>query len=325
MIKQAMSMNSFTTYLDFQAAHLRKLFFKLSKRYLGIDIVRKSYYGKPITSKTDGNRILAELIASGKPFMASRLGSVELGCIIDFLKKKICGHTCYRDKTVRAMMNNAGFFPGHETSLDRFCALMLDDLTNVDALGTWNINLEDFLVNRFCNNSAALMVLGALDPFFVDSPWSAQLENKKVLVIHPYGDSIRSQYQRRELLYPMSDILPVFNLKVITAVQSIAGTDTRFSNWFEALHTMQDEIASTDFDIALIGAGAYGMPLASYIKNMKKQAIHMGGTLQLLFGIKGKRWDNLEHAATYYNDYWIRPLSSETPKKSNAVEGGCYW
>lgn len=49
---------------------------------------------------------------------------------------------------------------------------------------------------------------------------------------------------------------------------------------------MKDEIDKQDYDIALIGCGAYGFPLAAHIKRSGKKAIHLGGALQLLFGIK---------------------------------------
>ena len=75
------------------------------------------------------------------------------------------------------------------------------------------------------------------------------------------------------------------------------------------------------FDIAIIGCGAYGMPLAAYCKQIGKKAVHLGGATQLLFGIKGKRWDNY----SLYNDYWVRPLESETPRNAGKIESGCYW
>ena len=48
------------------------------------------------------------------------------------------------------------------------------------------------------------------------------------------------------------------------------------------------------FDVAIIGCGAYGMPLAAMLKQAGKQAIHLGGATQLLFGIKGKRWEEIK-------------------------------
>ncbi len=88
---------------------------------------------------------------------------------------------------------------------------------------------------------------------------------------------------------------------------------------------MKERIRCIDFDIAIIGAGAYGLPLASFIKNMGKKAIHLGGATQLLFGIKGKRWDNLPYFRKLYNENWVRPLPDEIPDNFQAVESGCYW
>jgi threonine dehydrogenase-like Zn-dependent dehydrogenase len=39
---------------------------------------------------------------------------------------------------------------------------------------------------------------------------------------------------------------------------------------------MIDEIGKIDFDVAILGCGAYGLPLAAAIKGMGKQAIHLG-------------------------------------------------
>ena len=54
--------------------------------------------------------------------------------------------------------------------------------------------------------------------------------------------------------------------------------------------------------------------------------MHVGGALQLFFGIKGKRWDEMEpKISAMYNEYWNYPLDCETPKNHSAVEGGTYW
>lgn len=89
---------------------------------------------------------------------------------------------------------------------------------------------------------------------------------------------------------------------------------------------MKEEISNLNFDIALIGCGAYGLPLGSFIKTkMNKIAIHMGGALQILFGIKGYRWDNHEEISKMYNSFWIRPKDNEKPSMYQNIEGGCYW
>jgi hypothetical protein len=56
-----------------------------------------------------------------------------------------------------------------------------------------------------------------------------------------------------------------------------------------------------------------------------KIGIHLGGPLQILFGIKGRRWDAHDVISKMYNEHWVRPSKSETPENNFAVEGGCYW
>ncbi len=50
-----------------------------------------------------------------------------------------------------------------------------------------------------------------------------------------------------------------------------------------------------------------------------------GGMVQMLFGIKGKRWDLKPISKELYNSSWIRPSMEERPEHANEVENGCYW
>jgi hypothetical protein len=146
-------------------------------------------------------------------------------------------------------------------------------------------------------------------------------------VVHPFAKSIRSQYAKREALFKDPRVLPAFELQTIESVQSISGDCARFADWFEALAWMKQAIATLDFEIAIIGAGAYGMPLAAFIKReLGRKAVHLGGATQILFGIKGRRWDEWPRYATgLYNEAWTRPLEDERPAAAGKVEGGCYW
>ena len=47
------------------------------------------------------------------------------------------------------------------------------------------------------------------------------------------------------------------------------------------------------------------------------------GALQLLFGIRGKRWDDHPIISKLYNDAWVRPEEGLAHKEK--VEGGSYW
>jgi hypothetical protein len=101
--------------------------------------------------------------------------------------------------------------------------------------------------------------------------------------------------------------------------------DDRFEDWFQALDYMTEEALKKDFDVAIIGCGAYGFPLAARLKEAGKQVIHMGGATQLLFGIRGNRWDAKEEYQALINDAWCRPAENEKPKSAGKVENQCYW
>ena len=304
---------------------------KKVKRILGIEkysserIVKDSYFGKQIHSFQEGNKIIYELLQDQKPCMIARLGSVELSCLINYLKTN--GKNWW-DFVVKDISNNAGVFPPTPNNLVRFSEDFLNHIKNIDGLGVWFNEGEDTIYKKYCPD-AYLFELIAIESYYStqknDIPWTKALENKKVLVIHPFAKSIEKQFENREHLFENSGVLPPFQLQTIQAVQSIATQKTPFKDWFEAFDFMCQEIEKRDFDIAIIGAGAYGLPLASFIKQMGKKAIHMGGATQILFGIKGKRWDEMEFFQNLYNDYWIRPSQEEIPEKANQVEGGCYW
>ena len=91
---------------------------------------------------------------------------------------------------------------------------------------------------------------------------------------------------------------------------------------------MYQEAMKTDFDIAIIGCGAYGLPLAAKIKKAGKQAIHLAGATQLMFGIKGKRWEENEafaYVRKWFNESWVYPAEEDIIQNANRVENGCYW
>lgn len=105
-----------------------------------------------------------------------------------------------------------------------------------------------------------------------------------MLVINPFVDSIRSQYEKnRSKLWKSPEVLPQFkSLSTIKAVQSIAGNgqSTGYKDWFESLESMKAEMDATDYDIAIIGCDAYGMHLATHAKRSGKIGIHNGSMTQ---------------------------------------------
>lgn len=281
-----------------------------------------SYADRPFWSDEKGNEIIYHAILEGKPFAASRFGSTELSIMTNREGRENGRHVKCDDNRICAL---SGFFPNDKTAIDQFCVEMKRVIPDIDLLASWYLPMEEYFVARYMPKTQ-ISGLVCVEPYAFARPWSAALKGKKVLVIHPFAQSIISQYERREKIYPGTDILPQFDLKVIKAVQTIAGEkDERFEDWFEALSYMKEEMRQTDFDVAIIGCGAYGMPLAAEAKRMGKISVHMGGATQLLFGIMGNRWQNNGTIMKFYNECWVRPDVAEVPEKSEIVEGSCYW
>jgi len=283
----------------------------------------QDYKNSKIYQPDESQKVIMDILNSDSPVMIGRFGQTEFSALYHYLKfgkfKK------NRDvlRIIKTTRINAGFFPTNLESLCLFAKELLESAKLADAMCIIRCKGEaDFLKNH-CSNSI-LMEAAGLQSMNYQNPWTQSLEGKKVLVIHPYSSSIIKQYQNRSRLFKNSNILPEFNLKTIRAIQSSAGNDINvpFDSWFDALEFLKKKIDKVDFDIAIIGAGSYGMPLAGYCKKLGKKAIYMGSGVQTLFGIYGKRW---EEESDLINEHWIRPSSAETPKGYKQVEDGCYW
>jgi hypothetical protein len=288
----------------------------------------------------EASDLIKSKISDDEPRMICRFGSAELSATITYLNatsgKSILRKSLdyiindtepfwWEDNLRDAMRNNAGFFPTTDDSLAAFGSRMIDDIQNIDVLGSvcflrrQELELLGFMKRAF------IVDLTDLEPYYHKNPWSEALDGKVVLVIHPFEQSIQQQYRRRRLLFKDARVLPEFELKTLKSIQSIAGNDVGFNTWFDALDCMCEKVAHTQFDVAIIGAGAYGLSLASHVKKLGKKSIQLGGATQILFGIKGKRWDERRFFQELYNEYWIRPSFSEMPKNYQNIEGGCYW
>ena len=272
------------------------------------------------------NALIAQTIEKGDPFMVARFGSGEMRAFMKTLEVEMGLRKDIPEQNMDSMCINAGFFPRDQKQVMKFGTEMKQACSQVDLLAVWNsLPMENYVNNTFVKQ-AKQCFLGDIEPFFAENPWTKALEGKKVLVIHPFEESIREQYEKREILFKKPGILPAYELHTLKAVQTIAGEkDPRFETWFDALSYMENKAMETDFDVAIIGCGAYGFPLAARLKARGKIAIHMGGVSQILFGIRGSRWDAKQEYLDLTNEHWCRPKLSEQPQSSKKIEGGCYW
>lgn len=293
----------------------KKLVHVYRKLRLNID-----YVGMNLLTEKDGNKKIANLLKSDEPFAVGRFGAVEMHCVSKWMRGKY-----YSKNEAEQALYAAGIFPNDKQTIDCFSKIYTEAISFCDVLGVWEVIDEKKAIKKY-TEVISIIPSKSIEPYYFSNPWSQELTGKQILVIHPFIDSIEKQFKNRRKLWNNENILPEFkSLITIKAIQSNAGSKTQFVNWIEALDYMKSEINKVNFDVAIIGAGAYGLPLAAYVKSLGKQAIQMAGATQILFGIKGKRWDKHPIISEFYNDYWVRPDLLETPPQAKRVEGGSYW
>lgn len=306
--------------------------------------IQSNYNPNVLTDRDTIQHIIYDKVMDGNPLMIARMGKTEIDVCenikntffehhgnLDFIRWK--GQPNFLNPWLIPNFNKlSGFFPyDDEDALKRFYHLMIECMHKVDILGSWCPN--EVLFDKEWPQAMKVSREEML-PLLTDIPWTKALEGKCVLIVHPFADTIKQQIRLggNKLFPKCPSILPNTHYEVIPAVQTLGSSSEQFKDWFEALQYMEDEIDSHDYDICLLGCGAYGFPLAAHCKKSGKQAIHLGGSLQLMYGIIGKRWEtdpgyiyDFPYLGTYKNNYWVRPSIKETPKTSKEVENNCYW
>ena len=284
-------------------------------------------YHRPILSLAEGGDLIHSLLCEERPALIARIGSGELACVMHYLRHRCRGWRLpYPEAILHTICYTGGVFPA-TAALDAFAREHLAAISHANALGVWFNYGEDQVAQAFCPN-AELIPLRSIEPYYHPDPWTRALCGRKVLVVHPFTESIRDQYENnREHLFDDPDMLPLFDLCLIKAVWSGAGKVPAFDAWFNALDSMRAAMDATAYDVCIVGAGPYGLPLAAHAKKSGKIGIHMGGATQILFGIKGRRWDDHEVISKLYKDSWVRPMTCEVPRNAMAGhrEAGCYW
>lgn len=286
------------------------------------DYPRKRLNRMYVYTERQVSNIIISRILDDKPFLLGRFGNVELEVVRIVLEEKLTDEQLLQHNSVKLLSTFGGFYPVTIEALKLFASMYHTLMPEIDVLGSWCI--DELYFKKELALSKKIM-LSQIEPYLLSNPWSFALKGKKVLVVNPLVDTIKTQYLHRELLFKDPRVLPEFELSLFKPVYELNNDNHEYKSWFEAFEKMRNEILQIDFDIAILGCGAFGLPLASAIKKAGKKAVVMGGATQVLFGIRGKRWDDIPVFETLFNDYWVYPSETETPSGYKKLENGCYW
>ena len=270
---------------------------------------------------------------SGKPFTVGKIGANELNSLfIMFLKQHNINHPIFQycDSFLYNITRTAGVYPDTQENINNYLERFKKYLKDLDICAIWNNNREfEMTLMKSCNPNFKQIELCDIEPFYFDIHWSYFLKGKTVLVISSFSKSIETQYKIKDKIWN-NGLLPDFNLITLQFPTMYYLVDENKKKEYpvnsnKLLDDYIEKLGNIHFDILLIGAGAYSIPLIVEAKRMGKIGIHLGGGLQIVFGIKGGRWDNHKIISHFYNEHWKRPYPDEIPENSKMAEDGAYW
>jgi len=296
----------------------------------------------PVARKIDpliADIAIHNLISSNKPGLVGRLGGTEarflreykkISLMPDLVKELLYLVKPNWKRRSKEVNTNAGFYYENIAEVDEFFNIYSAALSDTDILGAWGTAFSS-IERDFIDKISQVIPVGMTAPWIhpysdemSEVPWSKALMNKRVLIVSPFANTIKIQFNRIDKVFPDLN-LHNFDLEVIKSPMTINTNFPVTKSWFTNLNEVKHQMSNTNYDIAMISAGSYSYPLAHHAKSNGKIGIHAGGGLQLFFGIMGKRWDGSEFLKEILNPYWTRPSPEETPNSAHLVEGGCYW
>ena len=247
---------------------------------------------------------------------------------------------------------NAGVFPCDLESVRQWGDEARNSIIAADCLATgWYENTKKQerellnsvkakgLLNSVKAKGLQEVSLRSLEPYYdyitdEEGPWTTLLTNQSVCVVSSFTESAKIQIQKGEKrvwlakkgIWPSSTKWHWVQTGYAPILaRGRAGWEESPESWSEAVSWVVAEVLATDARIIIIGCGGLGMLIGARLKAHGKICLVLGGATQVLFGIKGRRWENHPVISAFWNSEWVWPSLEETPAGACEVENSCYW
>ncbi|MCW5771355.1 MAG: hypothetical protein KIT16_06945 [Rhodospirillaceae bacterium] len=229
-----------------------------------------------------------------------------------------------------------GIFPVDDAFIDTFADWHAGHVAQLDCLGVFGAAREQDIVEHYAFD-AALMPYGMLRPDRTRAGppgpcYLPSLAGRRVLIVASFAPLLaaRATAEIYEAVWAKIG-KRWFAPRSVAALDfpyGFAGSDHRgFATSIDVFDDIARRMAAVDFDVALIGSGGLGIPIAAEAKRLGRVGISLGGELQILFGVKGGRWrDDPSWQRKYFTDAWIdMPPRFHPPGKQRLADRGAYW
>lgn len=283
----------------------------------------------------DVNHLVASAIRAGDAFSYVRPGGTESEGLYSFLRYRFLrGKVASARPYSRFFRESVTPFSGvsyrGQSDLDYFCYRYAEAVMSSDLMGYGSFAPGALGIARLrAEIGLSVTPFEAMEPVRAlvrhNQPWTLSLVGRKVLIVHPFAKTIEAQFQRKDRISGVKDVLPDLELSVMRAPISLKSGSSEFEAWPARFRRLVTATLEKDFDVALIGAGGYGAPLAHAIKSSGKPAIHTAGATQLIFGIRGQRWDTDADMLKVMDSSWVRPFPEDLSPEIRMIDGhGAY-
>lgn len=222
----------------------------------------------------------------------------------------------------------SGVFPESNRQFEDFISRYAEEaLPGMDALCCWR-GSSDFLARDIYARKSRLIDWDCLsmEPLTRPHSWVQALEGKRILIVTSFAQTVPAQAQNIKRIWPnRPDLHALEDAQVLPCPMYAHLKRPKDASWTHALERLRLEMEAYTFDVCLIAAGAWSLFLAVHAKKMGAVGIHMGGALQLLFGISGNRWETYGSLSGIKNEYWCFPCDADTPSSFEGTEDAAYW
>lgn len=270
-----------------------------------------------------------------KGCLIGRNGTIELQV---FFFKMLNGKAAIPEQLARTLELHAGVWPRGETYIHQWYLNLQKAIQESDVLvAGWYEPLaqQEKHVLDTLGVKVPRIPLRSLEPYYVppEKRWTRLLRGHKVAIVNSFAETAVKQAVKAQDIWP-NDVLPDDTewISVRTGYAPVLASGQSSCMWPSAVKTAEDavrycvqKVLESKARIALIGCGGLGMLIGAELKKAGVIAIVLGGATQVLFGIKGKRWENHAIVKNFWNEDWVWPSEDETPQGAKQIEGGCYW
>ena len=259
-----------------------------------------------------------------------------------FLKSEVAQNNrkavkVFESKLMFHGLKQSGIFPATTDFYLEYNHFYVSHLKNIDCLGLFldSIKMEKAIIRDYNLTSKLIHYIDQEPDRSVPSKtqncYLQYFHGKKILIICPFAELLSQRANKTIFEGVWSKIgKQWFFPERVDALEFPYGfsrrTHGQYSNAIALFEHIKSEIQELDFDIALIAAAGLAIPIAAFVKSLGKVGIDLGGHLQIIFGVMGKRWRSRKGwKQKYFNEWWIDMPIRYKPKEGDVCDSGAYW